>query len=542
MTEKTEADPVGKLVSFGRGIGLEYNGIEILTDVDFTIHESDRIGVVGINGSGKTSLLRILAGEESSFTGELSQENSIAYVPQLVAVEECTILEYLSASSDEWWAGLNKASEIFDLQLEEESYDLPVDSLSGGELAKLNISLALAKRPSILLLDEPTNHLDLQSRKELAKMINDYTGAVVVVSHDRYFLDKVTSITWELDGGGMEQFSGGFNFYQEEKERRLLLVSSKIAGAKKKKAALIAKNDLLQRRQAKNRIAARNAAGSMSKIESGYFRNKASGTSGREAGDIADESMRISGEVSTLKAQRRKLQGRRINASVSSVESGRRNLISVVNGVLYCDGTRLVSNINLQVVFGDRMVLGGRNGSGKSGLLKALLGHDGAFELEGEVSLAEARIAYVDQNYSMVDPKLTVFENIEKSCASMSYEDIRKVLGDFLFQDERDFQKSASLLSGGELARLCLAKATVEKVELLILDEPTNNLDESTLDEYVEALNRYGGALFIISHDVAFLSEIGIQKAYRIKDGKFEQMSSTPEDPDDYFAEMTDGN
>jgi len=203
------------------------------------------------------------------------------------------------------------------------------------------------------------------------------------------------------------------------------------------------------------------------------------------------------------------------------------------------EGRVLVENAEITILYGDRIVITGRNGVGKTMFVKALLDESTDLKTEGEAYLAqESNIVYLSQKYEIVDINLTLVENMQSVNKDLSYEQIRKLLGNFLFFNQEDINKKASVLSGGEVARLAFAMITAKPIDLLVLDEPTNNLDIDTVDSIVDALEDFLGAIIVISHNIEFLSKIGIEHAYVINDRKLKRLRTLPKDEEEFYKEI----
>lgn len=516
-----------------KNVDIEAGDTELIKDVSISIFQEDRIGLIGSNGSGKSTFLKVL-------TEEISPKCTVEYVPQVTYINTNeSILEFTSKKNSEWWGVFSFMEKFFDTRID--NLDQKVSSLSGGELTQLNICIALLNNPDVLLLDEPTNHLDLYSLAKLINVIKEYKGAVVVVSHDSFFLDQVTQKTWEISNKKLNIYQGNYTEVTKIKTNKLLQVEKEIIKAKKDYRKAITKREKNQQENAKINKIGKSLKGdqSMSTIEKGYFKNKATGSAGKKNALMTNEMLELNSQMKSLKSSREELNVKSPYVEIGSTETGRRRLIGIEDGVLCINNIVLIEGINLNIYFGDRIVLGGRNGSGKTALVKALLSEKGGFVLQGKKYLANAEIAYLSQRYERVQLEKSVYDNVKYSNSNINYEDSRKILANFLFTDIRDLDKKASILSGGELARLSLALATVNSVDLLILDEPTNNLDKESIDEFIRALSNYKGAVIAISHNLDFLDRVGIQESYVItKEKKFKKMLNIPHDKEEYLNEL----
>ncbi|NMG10371.1 ribosomal protection-like ABC-F family protein [Brasilonema sp. UFV-L1] len=502
--------------------------------VQVSIGEDERIALIGSNGVGKSTLLKILAGQLSPTTGSVTRHETIYYLPQISTIKQDikadTVLNFLSSISEEWW----KIEEILETRFKTTlDLSLPLFNLSGGELTKLFMAIGLSAEPKVLLLDEPTNHMDLMALESLRNFLNDFNGAFVIVSHKPFFLDQVTDITWELTPEGVKVYGGNFSLYREQKEIELQarVRSHEVARKELKRAKASALQE--QQRAAQSRKNGRQLAGSIPKIVAGAMKRKAEVTAG-----IAKQKHEAAVEKATQKFTETKVKTTKATSlQLEERSQKRRNLIDIQGANLKVGENLLISNIQLHVSSGDRIVIAGANGSGKSSLAKAILRIENTTAIlqSGEILLTPAmKAVYLDQTYELVNRKQTILENMQAANPNLNYQLLRQQLGHFLFKED-DVNKSASVLSGGELARLAIAIISISQIDLLILDEPTNNLDIETVDQIIEGINEYQGALWIISHDLDFLSRINITHAYKLSEQELQQMMYLPSESELYY-------
>ncbi|MEC4812805.1 MAG: ATP-binding cassette domain-containing protein [Scytonema sp. PMC 1069.18] len=504
--------------------------------VQVSLEEDSRIALVGRNGVGKSTLLKILAGQLKSKTGSIVRHGSTYYLPQISTIKQDitanTVLDFLSSVSEEWWEIEDILEAKFNTTLD---LSLPLLNLSGGELTKLFLAVGLSQQPQILLLDEPTNHMDLVALESLRHFLSEFDGAFVIVSHKPFFLDQVTEVTWELTPEGIKVYGGSFSLYREQKETELeaALRSHEVARKELKQAKASALKE--QQRAAQSSQQGRKQAGSMPKIVAGAMKRKAEVTAG-----IAKQKHEAAVEKATQKFAQTKIKTTKATSIQLEERSQKhRNLIDIQGANLWVDDRLLIENIQLHISSGDRIAIAGANGSGKSSLAKAILVTDGISEkLTDNLSMKSVtKAVYLDQTYQIVNRQQTILENMQTANPNLNYQLLRQQLGHFLFKYD-DVHKPTSVLSGGELARLAIAIVSVSEIDLLILDEPTNNLDIETVDQMIEGINEYQGALWVISHDLDFLSRINITQAYKLKEKTLEMTTYLPSEPEEYYQEL----
>uniref|UniRef100_A0A832M512 ABC-F family ATP-binding cassette domain-containing protein n=1 Tax=Oscillatoriales cyanobacterium SpSt-402 TaxID=2282168 RepID=A0A832M512_9CYAN len=506
--------------------------------IRLSLSAEDRIALVGSNGVGKSTLLKILAGHLQPTQGSVVCRRSTYYLPQISTIRNSirseSILDFLNNLSTEWWEIEQILQTTFDTTLD---FFLPMQNLSGGELTKLFFAIGLSKSPDLLLLDEPTNHLDYLALEKLRQFLCQFRGAFVIVSHKPFFLDQVTDNTWELTPAGLHLYGGNFSLYREQKqlEDAAKVRSHETARKELKRVKASALREQERATQSHRNGRQQALKGSMPRIAAGGLKRQAEATAGRlkvkSDKAIASAAQKVTEtKIRTPKA---------LNIQLEENSQKHRNLIEIHRANLWVDNRFLLKDIQLHISTGDRIAVAGINGSGKSCLVKALLGIDStsAFLQGGEVQVASMRTVYLDQSYEMVDRTQTVLKNMQRANSALNYQLLRQQLGHFLFLHD-DVHKSASMLSGGELARLAIAMITISDLDLLVLDEPTNNLDITTVDQMVEALKDYQGALWVISHDLDFLSRINITRSFQLKHQTLQQTVYLPKDKSEYQNEL----
>ena len=507
--------------------------------VNVSIEDKHRIALVGSNGVGKSTLLKIFAGQIPPTTGSVKSNGVICYLPQISTIQESikadTVFNFLNSICDEWWKVGDILEKKFSTSLD---LSLSLTNLSGGELTKLFLAVGLSQEPNLLLLDEPTNHMDLFALESLSSFLNDFKGALVIVSHKPFFLDRVTDITWELTPEGMNVYGGNFSLYRDQKdtEAQVALRNHEVARKELKRTKNQAFKEEQRAAQSHGRGRQNFLSGSISKLEAGNLKGKA---------QVSGGTAKKKHETAVAKAAQR-LQETKVkttkstNIQIQEKSYKSRKLIDIQGANLNIGNRLLIENIQLHISSGDRVALSGGNGLGKSSLVKAILGCNSAVLELGEVLLApNIKAVYLDQTYELINRDQTILENMQAVNSNLNYQLLRQQLGHFLFKND-DVNKSASVLSGGELARLAIAIISISEIDLLILDEPTNNLDIETVDQMVEGINEFKGALWVISHDLDFLSRININKAFHLSKQALQMTAYLPTETKQFYQELLD--
>ena len=483
---------------------LAFGHVPLLDHADFALETGERVGLIGRNGAGKSSLLRILGGLESADDGQLQAQQSlrvafVAQEPELA--DDATVFDAVAQSlaplralMDSYAAG---QGDLDALQARIEAQDgwtwrrrvdetlqrlrLPAEgtigTLSGGTRKRVALAQALVMRPDVLLLDEPTNHLDLDAIRWLEDLLLDFKGAVVAISHDRAFLDRVATRIVELDRGKLLSYPGNFSRYQQLKQEQLAQEATINARADK----LLAQEEVWVRK-------------------------------GVEA-----RRTRAQGRINRLQALRAARLARRdavgrvrldVDAGVAGYQG---KLVAELDNVSLAFGDkRVVEQLSTTVLRGDKIGLIGPNGAGKTTLLKLILG-----DIEpdsGRIQRgANLQVAYFDQMRAAPDPDATLEDFISPGSEWIEIgakrQHVKSYLGDFLFSPARAASPVRSL-SGGERNRLLLARLFARPANVLVLDEPTNDLDIDTLELLEELLQGYEGTVFLVSHDRTFLDNV----------------------------------
>ncbi len=507
------------------GLTVEFGGTTLFKDISFQINEKDRIALMGKNGAGKSTLLKILAGARTATRGTVSTPKDcvVAYLPQHLMTEDGrTVREEASLAfahlmeaeaeieklnnelatrtdyeSDDYMSLIEKVSELsekfyaidmthFDedvektltgLGFEREDLDRPTSEFSGGWRMRIELAKLLLKNPDVLLLDEPTNHLDIESILWLEEFIKTSSKAVVVISHDRRFVDAITTRTIEVTMGRIYDYKASYSHYlQLRKERR----EQQMKQYEEQQKMIQETKDFIERFK-----------GTYSKTLQVQSRVK-----------MLEKLELIEVDEEDTSALRLKFP--------PSPRSGTYPVQADGVGKSF-DDKEVFSGATFMIERGDKVAFVGRNGEGKSTLVKCIMNeleHDGTLTLGHNV-----QIAYFAQNQaSLLDENLTVFQTIDDIAKGDVRLKIRDMLGAFMFGGEESTKK-VKVLSGGERTRLAILKLLLEPVNLLILDEPTNHLDLKTKDILKQALQDFDGTLILVSHDRDFLDGL-VTKVY----------------------------
>ena len=497
-------------------INKYFNDNHILKDVSFHMNEYDKTALVGINGSGKTTLIRIIMNELDKDSGNISLNKgvSVGYLPQNAIIDsDATIYEEVlkvkeALISDEQalrdmekemgdvkgrelealMEDYHKLEEAFDraggyriasdisgtlkgLGFSEEEFGKPVNTLSGGQKTRVALSKLLVGTPDMIILDEPTNHLDMNSIIWLENYLLNYKGAVLIVSHDRYFLDRIVDHVVELDCGVCTSFTGNYSDYAAKKE---------IIRVSQLNAYLNQQRDIKHQQEVIEKLRSFNREKSIKRADSRAHM--------LEKIELIDKPTENNNSMQIVLSPR--------------IESGK-NVLDVTDLTKAYDH-RLFSDINFSLRRGDHVAIIGDNGTGKTTILKIINNIVSADS--GEIKLGtNVCIGYYDQEHHVLHDDKTIFEEISDDFPTLTNTEIRNMLAAFLFTGD-DVFKPIHNLSGGEKGRVSLAKLMLSEANLLILDEPTNHLDISSKEILENALNNYTGTLLYVSHDRYFIN------------------------------------
>ena len=489
----------------------------IIKSCSFNIEDHEKAAIVGINGAGKSTLLKIITGIEPADTGlvTLAKDKTLGYLSQqqnlnsdntiydeLLSVKHYILdmeaqlrrIENQMKSADDEaletlmkkYSDLNHEFELNNgyaykseitgvlkgLGFAEEDFTLNVNTLSGGQKTRVALGRLLLSKPDIILLDEPTNHLDMESISWLENYLLNYSGAVLIVAHDRYFLDKIVSKIIELDNGNATVFSGNYTDYASKKA---ILRNMQLKEYLKQQREIKHQEEVITKLKQFNREKSIKRAESREKmLNKMEFVDKP---------EILNDKMDIKLEPNVISGN---------------------DVLTVDNLTKGFDGTVLFDNICFQIKRGERVALIGSNGTGKTTILKLINGIIPADS--GSIYLgAKVNIGYYDQEHHVLDPDKTIFDEIRDAYPDLNNTQIRNTLAAFLFTNE-DVFKYIKDLSGGERGRVSLAKLMLSNANFLILDEPTNHLDITSKEILENALNSYTGTVLFVSHDRYFIN------------------------------------
>ena len=510
---------------------VSYGGWTLFDNISFLINPKDRIGLVGRNGAGKTTLLRIITGEQQPTSGHvtLNGECTIGYLPQTMRVADTTTLaeetakafdevlrleaeiasltreiaertDYESAGYEQLLHRLNDAQDhyhilggdtreadiektLLGLGFKRTDFGRATSEFSGGWRMRIELAKLLLRRPSIFLLDEPTNHLDIESIQWLEEYLKNYNGAVLLISHDRAFLDNVTNRTVELSLGKVTDYKVSYSKYVVLRAERR---AQQLAAYENQQRMIEKTEEFIEKFRYKP-------------TKSNQVQSRIKQLERIERIEVDEE------DAATLNIK-----------FPPAPRSGQ--IVAEISEAGMSFGTKHVfSGANFIIEKGDKIALVGRNGEGKTTLARMLIGQ--LTPTEGSVRLgANVNIGYYAQNQDdLMDGEFTVYDTLDRVAVGDIRTRLRDILGAFLFRGE-DIDKKVKVLSGGERARLAMARMMLEPRNLLILDEPTNHMDMRSKDILKSAIMKYDGTVVVVSHDREFLDGM-VQKVYEFRDG-----------------------
>lgn len=512
------------------GLMMEFGDQRLFENMCFEIQKGDRVGLIGVNGSGKTTLFRILTGEYSPTDGTvvINKNSTVGYMQQHVCrnLERSAYDEVMTVFDDlirmeEELEGLNvligsvhdeidemverqaflhdeftrrggltcrsrARSALLGLGFDDEKMQLPISALSGGQRAKLQLAKLLLCGADVLLLDEPTNHLDTESVEWLEQFLTESGCSYIVISHDRYFLDKTTNKTFEIENKKMARYNGNYTAFLPQKQEHLLSMQRAYDNTMKEIERL---EGIIEQQKRWNREKNIRTAESKQKVIDRLERNL-------EKPENAPSAIHFDLGIRN--------------------QSGN-DVLELENVSLSFGGEPIFKDVAMDIKRGERIFILGPNGCGKTSLLKTILGKYKA--QSGRISFGEGvRTGYYDQIQTGMDSEKTVFQELSDSFPAMTNTEIRSTLARFLFKND-DVFKELSTLSGGERARVLLTKLMLGRANFLLLDEPTNHLDINSCEALESALKEYEGTLLIVSHDRYLINALADRIFYLSADG-----------------------
>ena len=501
-------------------IERSFAGEVLFDNISLQVDERDRIALVGKNGAGKSTLLKILVGEEEPTSGEINKKRdlSLSYLAQDSRFEssntiydemlhvfddlrktEKTLRQMELAMGEKTGADLEKLMQDYDrlseefrqaggftyeadirailngFKFDESMWQMKIAELSGGQNTRLALAKMLLEKPNLLVLDEPTNHLDIETIAWLENYLVNYSGALLIVSHDRYFLDKVATITLDLTKHSLDRYVGNYSSFVEQKEQKLLTEAKNYEKQQKEIAALedFVNRNLVRASTTKRAQSRRKQLEKMERLDKPE--------AGSKSAHMTFHSDKTSGNV----------------------------VLTVEEAAVGYDDQILSEPINLDIRKMNAVAIVGPNGIGKSTLIKSIVGQIPFIKGEARFG-ANVEVGYYDQTQSKLTPHNSVLDELWNDFKLTPEVEIRNRLGAFLFSGD-DVKKTVGMLSGGERARLLLAKLSMENNNFLILDEPTNHLDIDSKEVLENALIDFDGTLLFVSHDRYFINRVATQ-------------------------------
>ena len=501
-------------------IERSFAGEVLFDNISLQVDERDRIALVGKNGAGKSTLLKILVGEEEPTSGEINKKRdlSLSYLAQDSRFEssntlydemlhvfddlrktEKSLRQMELAMGEKTGADLEKLMQDYDrlseefrqaggftyeadirailngFKFDESMWQMKIEELSGGQNTRLALAKMLLEKPNLLVLDEPTNHLDIETIAWLENYLVNYSGALLIVSHDRYFLDKVATITLDLTKHSLDRYVGNYSSFVEQKEQKLLTEAKNYEKQQKEIAALedFVNRNLVRASTTKRAQSRRKQLEKMERLDKPE--------AGTKSAHMTFHSDKTSGNV----------------------------VLTVEEAAVGYDDQVLSEPINLVIRKMNAVAIVGPNGIGKSTLIKSIVGQIPFIKGEARFG-ANVEVGYYDQTQSKLTPHNSVLDELWNDFKLTPEVEIRNRLGAFLFSGD-DVKKTVGMLSGGERARLLLAKLSMENNNFLILDEPTNHLDIDSKEVLENALIDFDGTLLFVSHDRYFINRVATQ-------------------------------
>ncbi|HJS01172.1 MAG TPA: ABC-F family ATP-binding cassette domain-containing protein [Flavobacterium sp.] len=512
----------------------------LFSNINLTVNRQNKIALIGNNGVGKSTLLKIIAKELQPHQGQLKTEIEPYYVPQIfgqfdhLSIAEAlridtkinalheilngiTSEENFNLLNDDWTIEERCSEALQYWQLTDLDLNQKIESLSGGQKTKVFLAGISIHQAELILLDEPSNHLDNQSRSLLYEFIQSSKSTLIIVSHDRKLLNCLDTVC-ELTPNNIQVYGGNYDFYVEQKQIANSALQQDIHSKEKalRKAKEKERETLERQQKLDARGKGKQEKAGVSRIMMNTLRNNAENSTSKLKNTHAEKIDSISQDLQQLRKNVSDFDKMKFGFDNSVLHKGK--ILFTATEINFNYGLKNLwkENLNFKIISGERIALKGINGSGKTTLIQLLLAN-----LEpqtGTIYRAENKSVYIDQNYSLIDNNLQLYEQAQTfNNSGLQEHDIKMRLNRFLFSNKH-WDKSCKTLSGGERMRLMLCCLTInnQAPDLIILDEPTNNLDIQNIEILTKAINEYEGTLIVVSHDEFFLEQINIQRTIQL--------------------------
>ena len=521
-----------------QNISYKHNNSDLLFDnIGFTVNNHEKIALIGNNGVGKSTLLKIISGELKPSNGDLRVSSPPYYIPQIFGqYNHFTIAEALRVHdklkafkeilngnvteenlyvlNDDWTIEERCSNALKYWQLSNLDLNEKIENLSGGQKTKVFLAGILIHEPELVLLDEPSNHLDKATRELLYHFITSTNSSLIIVSHDRKLLNLLNTV-YELSKRGITIYGGNYDFYAEQKQVENNALNQDLQSKEKalKKAKEKERETLERQQKLDARGKKKQEKSGVARIMMNTLRNNAENSSSKLKSVHVEKIDGISKELREIRSALPDIDQMKFGFDDSGLHKGKILFKATAINFSYRDQLLWKKDLNIEILSGERIALKGSNGSGKTTLIKIILGK--LYPKSGTVYSPQNKSVYIDQDYSLINNELKVYDQAQQFNGSgLEEHDIKMRLNRFLF-DKEYWDKPCSSLSGGEKMRLMLCCLTIsnESPDIIILDEPTNNLDIQNVEILTAAVNEYQGTLIVVSHDESFLDEINIQKS-----------------------------